>query len=164
MSPGHLLLLQTKFLGNRVVAALVVLFQVAQMRAAVSDHLEKATAGVVILVVFLQVLGQLINTTSEHSNLNVRRTGVRVVAGRIFDNGRLYALCKHGSPIVPHLVKKRKCFLVKAPCRSKREDGRATSYLRSESEQVAGDVVTNDVLILQWSALVQLGPRFPCPN
>jgi hypothetical protein len=37
------------------------------------------------------------------------------VAGSIFDDCRLYALSKHGSTTVPHLVKKRKCFVVFGP-------------------------------------------------
>lgn len=46
----------------------------------------------VVLVVFLEVLGQFVDTTRKHSNLDLRGTGVLVVAGRIFNDGRLYAL------------------------------------------------------------------------
>ncbi len=85
------LLLETELFDNRVVAALVVLLEVAEVRTTVSDHLEKSAAGVEILGVFLEMLGQLVDLTGKNSDLDIRRASVSVVAGRVFNNGRLYA-------------------------------------------------------------------------
>lgn len=62
------------------------------MGTAVGNHLEKTAAGVVILVVLLEVLGQFVDFAAKECDLNIRRTGVSVVAGRVLNNGRLYAL------------------------------------------------------------------------
>lgn len=85
------LLLQTKFLQNRVVAALVVLLKVSKVRATVSNHLEKTTTGMEILLVLFEVRGQILNLTGEDSNLDVGRAAVRLVPGYRLDDGGLYA-------------------------------------------------------------------------
>lgn len=90
---SRILLLQTKLLHYRIVAALVILFQITEVRATVSHHLKKSTTRMVIFVVFLQMLGQFVDTTSKHSDLDVRRASVFVMASCIFDGRRLYALC-----------------------------------------------------------------------
>ena len=42
-------------------------------------HLQKTTAGVVILLVNLDVFGELVDSLSENSDLNLRRTCVVLV-------------------------------------------------------------------------------------
>ena len=86
------LLLEPELLDDRVVAALVVLLEIAQVCAAIGNHLEKTTAGMVILVVLLEMLRQFINAAGQDSDLNIGRAGVGVMTGRVLDDGRLYAL------------------------------------------------------------------------
>lgn len=50
------LLLKAELLDYRIIAALIILLEVAKMGATISDHLKKATTGMVILVVLLKVL------------------------------------------------------------------------------------------------------------
>ena len=90
-SPRIPLLLKPELLNDCVIAALVVLLEIAKMRTAISDHLKKTAARMKIFGVLLEVLGQFVDSAGKDSDLNVRRTGVRVVPGRIFDDGRLYA-------------------------------------------------------------------------
>ena len=95
MFPAVPLLLQTEFFDDCVVFTLVVRLEVAQVATAVGNHLQEAPTRVVILVVLLQMAGQLTDFTGEHSNLHLRRTGISVMASRIFNDGRLYALGQH---------------------------------------------------------------------
>jgi hypothetical protein len=53
--------------------------KVPKQSPTLSDHHEKTSPAVMILFVDLQVLGEVIDTLSQQRNLNLRRTGVRVV-------------------------------------------------------------------------------------
>ena len=92
------LFLQTELLDNRVIAALVIRFQIAQVIAAVGDHLEKTAAGMKILRVLLEVLRKLVNLLGKERDLHIRRTGVSVVPGGTFHDRRLFLSCKHEFP------------------------------------------------------------------
>ena len=59
------------------------------MRLAVGDHAEKAAAGMVILLVLLQVISELIDALRQKRDLNLRRAGVLVVYVRFLDNSGL---------------------------------------------------------------------------
>ena len=50
-------------------------------------HLQKTTAGVVILLVNLDVFGELVDSLSENSDLNLRRTCVVLVKAVSLDYG-----------------------------------------------------------------------------
>lgn len=65
------------------------------MCTAVSHHLKQAATAVEIFLILLQVLGELIDFARQKRYLHVSRTGVRLMAGCVFDNGRLYSFCKH---------------------------------------------------------------------
>ncbi len=90
-----LLLFQSEFLDNRIITVLVVRLKIAQMRAAISDHLQKSAAGVDILWIFLEMLGKLVNLLREEHDLHVRGAGICVVAGDILDNRHLFLRGKH---------------------------------------------------------------------
>ena len=53
-------------------------------------HLQKTTAGVLILLVNLDVFGELVDSLSENSDLNLRRTCVVLVKAVSLDYGSLF--------------------------------------------------------------------------
>mgnify|MGYP000202359935 CR=1 FL=1 len=68
-------------LGNDSTVTLDVLsHQIVQHLAALTDHLQQATTGVVVLLVDLQVLGQLVDASGQNGDLNLGRTGVSGVS------------------------------------------------------------------------------------
>ena len=90
------LFLEPQLLDKRVVAALVVRLEIAQVRTAIGDHLEKTAAGMKILRVLLEVLRKLINLLRKKRDLHIGRAGVRVVSSDAFDNRHLFLSSKHG--------------------------------------------------------------------
>ena len=75
--------------------AFVVRLKVAEMRPAVSNHLEKTAAGMKILRVLLEVLCELVNLLGKERDLNAGGTGVSIVLGDIFNDRRLFLRGKH---------------------------------------------------------------------
>ena len=64
---------------HRAVAVDVLLGQVVQEVAALTDHHEEAAAAVVVVLVHPQVLGQLVDAGGEDGNLDLGRTGVALM-------------------------------------------------------------------------------------
>ena len=89
------LLLESELLHDRAVTALVVLLEIAEMRTAISDHLEKTAAGMEILLVLLEMGRELVDLAAKDSHLDVGRAGILVVACRSLDDGGLYSFRKH---------------------------------------------------------------------
>ena len=58
----------------------VALLQVVQKAATLADHLQQATAGVVVLAVDLEVLGEVADALREQGDLDLGRTGVVIAA------------------------------------------------------------------------------------
>lgn len=50
----------------------------------------------VILLVVLEVGGELVDLLAQHRNLNLRRTGVRIMPGIFPDNSLLFLGGQHG--------------------------------------------------------------------
>ena len=67
---------QAERVDQLAVAVEVLALQVIEQRAALADHLQQATPAVVVLVVVLQVLGQVRDALGQERDLNLRRTGV----------------------------------------------------------------------------------------
>ena len=61
--------------------------QVVQQTAALTDHLVQAETGMIVLLMDLQMLGQLGNAFGQNGNLNLRRTGI-VLMGAVCVNNR----------------------------------------------------------------------------
>src|SRR3569623_648196 len=78
-------------LDQLLVAALVDALDVVEQRAAGLHQLQQATAGMVILGVGLEVLGQVVDACAEDRNLDFGRAGI-VRLGGIFLNERSLAL------------------------------------------------------------------------
>ena len=53
--------------------------QVVQKAPALADHHEKAATRAVVLLVPLQVFGQMVDALGEERNLHVRRAGILLV-------------------------------------------------------------------------------------
>src|SRR5262249_8342026 len=84
---------QAERIDQLAIAVEVLALQVVEQRAALADHLEEATPAVVVLVVVLQVLGQVRDALGQERDLNLWRTGVawallELRDGLGFANGR----------------------------------------------------------------------------
>ena len=66
--------------------------QVIQQTAAFADQLQQATPGCVILLVGLEMLGQFANPLTQNRNLDLRRTGVRIVGAEAFNQVVFFAV------------------------------------------------------------------------
>ena len=85
-------------LGDQIAVAVdVLLGQVVEQAAALTDHLVQAAAGVVVLLVFPQVLGQGVDPGGEDSDLDLGRTGVAFVGSIVQDDLGLLFLLDHGN-------------------------------------------------------------------
>ena len=86
------LLTDIQLSDQSAVAVDVLLLQVSQHGTALTNHLQQAAAGVVVLLVNLQVLGELLDAGGQNCNLNLRGTGVGSVGAVCLDNGSLVFL------------------------------------------------------------------------
>ena len=96
-TPPRFFLLSDAQLGDNGAVALDVLgHQIVQHLAALTDHLQQAAAGVVVLLVDLQVLGQLVDAGGQNGDLDLGGAGVSGVSAVGLDHGRLFVLTDHG--------------------------------------------------------------------
>src|SRR5687768_5454500 len=82
-----LLFAQTQLLDQAVVALDVLLLEVREQAAALVDHHQQAAARMVVLVVALEVLGQVADALGEDRDLDFGGTGIALglgVAGNDF--------------------------------------------------------------------------------
>ena len=85
-------------LGNDGTIALdVLLHQVVEKAATLTDHLVQAATGVVVVGVNLEVLGELVDALGENSDLDFGRTGVGLVSAVGLDDGGLLVFEHHSS-------------------------------------------------------------------
>ncbi len=76
-----LLATQAEALDERTVARDISVMQVAQQALATADQRHQTTTGVVVMLVLLEVFGQVKDALGEHRYLDLRRTGVTVNGG-----------------------------------------------------------------------------------
>ena len=86
----YALLTDAELFDYSAVSFNIVLLQISQQVSSVTYHLQKTTAGVVILLVNLDVFGELVDSLSENSDLNLRRTCVVLVKAVSLDYGSLF--------------------------------------------------------------------------
>ena len=67
--------------NDRPVTLDVNFLKVVEQTATLTDHLQQTATGMVILLVSLEVLGEVVDALCEQSNLNLGRTGVAFVKG-----------------------------------------------------------------------------------
>lgn len=65
------LLLEIKLLHDCLVALHVLLLEVLEVLASISNHLEKSASRVIVLLVLLEVLRELINLLRKECNLHL---------------------------------------------------------------------------------------------
>ena len=82
-------------LDQGTVALNVDAHEVVEQISSLANHLQQAAAAVVILLVGLQVLGEVVDSLGENGNLNLRGTRVALVGRILFDNCGLFFL-QHG--------------------------------------------------------------------
>ena len=74
----------------------VVLLEIIEKLATTAGHLQETTAGVEVFTVRAQVLGQVIDTGSEQSDLNFGRAGVLIVSLILGDDFGFNDCGRHG--------------------------------------------------------------------
>ncbi len=80
------LFLEIQLLQNCRVASWVILLEIDEMSLTISDHTEEATARMVVLLVFLEVIGEFCDPLAQKSDLNLRRASILVMDSDILDN------------------------------------------------------------------------------
>ena len=89
------LLSQTQALDEGTVTCDILALQVCEKIASVTDHAQKTSVAVVVLLVSLQMLGKSIDAIGKNRNLNLRRTGVALMGLVLLDNLLLNFLRQH---------------------------------------------------------------------
>jgi len=93
--PLFALLSQAELADDRAVTLDVVLLQVVQQISSVTDHLLQTAAAVEVLLVGLEVLGQVRDAAGQNCNLYLGRTGVSFVGSVLLDQAEFFFLL-HG--------------------------------------------------------------------
>src|SRR5690606_23954930 len=83
---------KTETLDERAVAVDVDVLQVTQQATALTDEQEQATARVVVVLVCLEVLGEVLDALRQHCDLHLGGSGVTGVRRVLFDD-RLLDVC-----------------------------------------------------------------------
>ena len=89
-TPMIVLLSQSELADDRTVTLDVSLLQIVQKVSSVTDHLLQTAAAVEVLLVGLQVLGQVVDTVGEDRDLNLGRTGVSFVSCVLLNDAELF--------------------------------------------------------------------------
>jgi hypothetical protein len=84
-TPKSGLLAQLELLGDGLVTGGVGGVEIIQQPPALADHDQQSTAGAVILLVCLEMLGEVVDTLGEERDLHVSGTGILCVELEIFD-------------------------------------------------------------------------------
>jgi hypothetical protein len=87
------LLADSELLNHSLVALGVILLEVVEQTTTSADHHEKAATRRMVLLVRLEMLGQLANALAEQSNLDLGTAGVGRVGAIAADN-RLFPLSR----------------------------------------------------------------------
>jgi hypothetical protein len=76
---------QSQPLDNRVVSFDILAFQIIEQLPSLSDQFEQPSSGMVILLVRLEMIGEIADSFTEKSNLNLGRSGIRRMHPEIVD-------------------------------------------------------------------------------
>ena len=97
---------KTEFLYDCTVALNVLLLEVTEKVSSVTDHLKHTAAAVMVLGVSLEVLGEVVDSLGENSDLNLGRTGVALVSS-IGGDDFLLNVFKHHDKVLSESAKAR---------------------------------------------------------
>src|SRR5262249_6714351 len=86
---------------ERAVALDVGALQVVELPAALADELQEAAARGVVLLVRLEVLGEVRDPLAEERDLHLGRAGVALVRRVLLDDGGLLEGVEHGNDLGP---------------------------------------------------------------
>ena len=89
------LLAQAERIDELAIRIDVLALEVVKELAAAADHLKQTAAGVMILLVFLEVAGQRVDAGRQKSDLNLRRTGITGRTGKLGNDFSLVDLFRH---------------------------------------------------------------------
>ena len=81
---------QTQTLDEGTVTVDVNALEVVKQATTVTDHQLHTTTGVVVVLVLLEVLGQISDTLAQQSNLDLRRAGVTFMGRVLSDDFLLF--------------------------------------------------------------------------
>ena len=70
---------ELELLGDRLIPCQIGVVEIIQQRPALADHFEQTTAGTVVFDVLLQMLGQVIDSLGQKSDLHVSGPSVLFV-------------------------------------------------------------------------------------
>src|SRR5580704_12136912 len=90
------LLADTEFADHVAIAVGIVRLQVIQQTAALTDQLQEATPGSMVLLMGFEVFGQFANPLTQNRNLDLRRAGVRCMSPETFNQGGFLCGRQHG--------------------------------------------------------------------
>ena len=95
------LLTDAEFGDDRTVPLDIGFLQIVEQAAAMTDHLQKTAAAVMILRVLFEMLVEGVDPVGQDRDLDLGRSGVALMDGILFDDVRLFFLEKsHGfSPL-----------------------------------------------------------------
>ena len=85
-SDRQVLLADAQLGDDRAVTLDVLLRQIVQQTAALTDHLVHAQTAVVVVGMLLEMLGQLADALGEDRDLDLGRAGVALVGGVVADD------------------------------------------------------------------------------
>ncbi len=106
-APISCLFAQTQFRYNSAVPLNIHLGKVIQKIPSLAYHLQQAPAGVMVLLVGAQMLGQVVDPLGQYGDLYLGRTGVSLVTGILLNNLGLFSFC-HNFYTFPAALSPRK--------------------------------------------------------
>src|SRR5207248_6492855 len=87
-----LLLADPETVDELAVPGRVLGFEVVEKPPALADELEQAAAGVMVLLVRLEMLGEVMDALGEQCDLDLRRAGISFVRAELLHHRRLAGL------------------------------------------------------------------------
>lgn len=118
-------------LGDQGTIALdILLLQIVQQAAALTDHLQQTTVGVLVLGVGAHVLGEDVDALGEDGDLDLGGTGVGLVGTVGLDHGRFLIFTQH-SVFPPFKIFSADCAMGVVKASAKRSHG-SVHGLRAE--------------------------------
>jgi hypothetical protein len=70
---------ELELLGDRLISRQIRVVKIVQQRAPLADHFQQPPAGAVVFGVLLQMLGEVIDSLCQQSDLHIRGPCVRFV-------------------------------------------------------------------------------------
>jgi len=101
----RLLFTDTQLCNDGTIALDINFRQIVQQISSLSDHFQKAAAGVMILLVLPKMLGEIVDPLGQNGNLDLRGPGIPLMAGMLLNQICLFLSCHTSSPFCgkPHV-------------------------------------------------------------